>query len=188
MDYKRDIVKTVVYSPLTVDQVARQCRVVLAGNPDAGISSELDDVRLDAINAVEEYIHADISHKSCVLTDVGDGEDIIKIADGHFKELTEVKVNDVVIDTAKYDVYSDNHYIYVEFDGTVDTTDLSVVISYATGFAEGAMPRGLRRGLLITCNDLYTTERSSYGFALGANIAAYNSAEKYLKPFQLHYY
>lgn len=188
MGYKRKIVKTIVESHLTVDQVARQCRVVLTGNPDAGISTELDEVRLDAIEAVEQYIHCDVSHKTNVLTDVGDGEDTIKIAEGHFKSLTEVKVDDVIIDPSKYNVYNDNHYIYIEFDGTVDTDELNVEITFDTGYAKGSLPSSLRRGLLITCNDLYTTERSSYGFALGANIAAYNSAEKYLKPFQLHYY
>lgn len=188
MSYKRKIVKTISTSHLTVDEVARQCRVVLTGNPDTGISNELDDVRLDAINAVEEYIHADLSLKDCVLTDVGNGADIIKIADGHYKALSEVKVDGEVVDIALYDVWYDNHYIYVELDDTIDTTDLDIQITYQTGYADGSLPRGLRRGLLITCNDLYTTERSSYGFALGANIAAYNSAEKYLKPYQLHYY
>jgi hypothetical protein len=199
MDYKIQIEKTVEAYPISIVNVARQCRVILDDNPDTGIEEELNDVLKDAIGAAEDYIGADIAYKSCVLktimtpyvtiTDADLGLEGVYVKEGNLASIDSVKIAGTEITTDKYKLFKRNLGFVILFEKDTILTDLELEIAFHTGFDDGeTMPRGLRKGCLILSNDLYTSERSSYAFAISNNIQGFQNAIRYLRPHQRHYY
>lgn len=170
-------VKTKTGTPITLAQAKAHLNIDTTFTADDELISDLIDT---VIEIAEGDINADILTTANVLTydleDNGIGS-LYRINSAPCSAVSKIEYYNgsawVTIASSEYVVAYGWHWVEIEFSTTYAADQLR--FTFATGYADASVPKGLRQACLIKLSDLYDTERQGYNSTAIVKNNAYTS-------------